>query len=411
MFAKRSFEVFENRTSKRIHKKSYATADDSYLRQLKSQQAKGEISIFCSCSSQIELKVSSTRYPYLYPATRGKKHGIDCCRHANFQGESEYEKAWNYNEETDEYTVRIETSLSEHKEQVEEVEKNKKQRVYRENPQSPKKGKVTIFGLATKLNMMAWEKIVMGNKERLPADREELSKHVYGIARNIRISNKKASLQSLFYDEFLKGKKISDLTVQKDNSFMYMEYIAEKGIRSETIGENEWHYITCRNSFGKEVAFYVDAEEWKEKLKIEPHSSIYIVAGFAYRASKYHHRKLTLSNYCLMPVSERGLFVESSYEKKMYDYLCKHEKNFIKPYLPIEEYGGYVPDFIVYEKESMAVGEEEKKKKPIIGEIFGIVGNKEYDERKEEKKAIARTEAFQSVYRFAYKDMSDERMN
>ncbi|MEH7777885.1 hypothetical protein V7400_17645, partial [Bacillus altitudinis] len=71
--------------------------------------------------------------------------------------------------------------------------------------------------------------------------------------------------------------------------------------------------------------------------------------------------------------------------------LCKKELKFYKPYLPIEEYGGFIPDGLILDK-----------RKDIIFEVFGITGMPSYDIRKKEKIAVSKTEKFKSKFNFKY---------
>lgn len=390
MSVKYTFEVVDTSGNRLVEVKRYDHVNVTYLMRLKQHVDSGKFLIRCSCRNQVELKFSNTKTPYLYPASRSVKHADDCCRNPKFQGESKYEKAWSYDESTDTHAVRLEAMIPKTKSDVIETNHTPRKKHVVSQGNSTGKGTATIYGLTTKLNMMAWEKMVFGYKQRTPASREEMMRQVYGISRNIKIQNTKKGLQSLFYDDFIKGRRISDLAVKKDVAFIYMEYLDEHGIRSDE--KNGLPYVTCKNAFGKEHTFYVDEAGFKDALRLEAHSNTFILTGFVYRDSTYHHRKLTLGNYCLIPVSEKGLYVESSHEKRVYDVLSMEGRRFIKPYLPVEEYGGFIPDYILFEE----------GKKDMIGEIFGINGIEEYEERKVEKLNLSKTKQFQEKYRFTF---------
>lgn len=393
MSVKYTFEVVEKSSNKQVEVKRYDHVDSAYLKRLKQQVDSGRMVIYCSCRNRVELKFSNTQNPYLYPASRSVKHADDCCRNPKFQGESKYEKAWSYDETSDTHAVRLESAIPKIKGNPTEANPSERRKHIVSHGDSTSKGTATIFGMTTKLNMMAWEKIVFGYKQRIPDSREEMMKQVYGISRNIKIENMKKGLQTMFYDDFMRGKRISDLEVKKDVAFVYMEYLHEKGISIDE--KNKLPYVSCKNVFGQERTFYINEPEFKKNLQLEAHSDTFILTGFVYRASAYHHRRMTLGNYCLIPVSNRGLYVESSYEKSVFDSFSVKGKRFIKPYLPIEEYGGFIPDFILYEE----------GKKDMIGEIFGIKGREDYEERKIEKLNLSVTQQFKEKYRFGYKDI------
>ncbi|WP_337018302.1 hypothetical protein [Oceanobacillus massiliensis] len=384
---KKSFFVIEKNNGK-VTKLPYSSIKEYLLLDLKTKIEKGEIKLRCECSDEIELKISNAKSPYLYNATRQYKHSKDCCRHPEFVGSSPYEKAWSYDEEKGIHIVRIEgiyyaTQLPEIKKTNNKVKNNV---IYHEGIGS-NKGVSTVFGLATKINMMAWEGMVLGNKQRIPIDKYELAKHVYGMASRIKLSSKRKTLNEMFY----KQVNIRTVKVKKDVYFVYM-YVDHNRLIEEDIlhDKTKKDILYCKDAFGKTNRFYVEKEEFEQKKRIEPHSSEYVVAGFVHKEDLYH-KCMTLYNYCLIPVSDRGLYSESSHEKNIYDQLCKKELKFYKPYLPIEEYGGFIPDGLILDK-----------RKDIIFEVFGITGMPSYDIRKKEKIAVSKTEKFKSKFNFKY---------
>jgi hypothetical protein len=391
MGTNRAFKVILTNSGKVVEKRDYESTPEEYLNTLNKRVVAGSILICCGCSDQMEMKISKTLPPYLYPSSKKHKHTSNCVRNPSYQGDSEYERAWSYDETSNQYIVKIDELAPTIPTKIELQQAQKGSRVYHIYD-GKEKGTVTIYGLATKLNMMAWSKIVEG-KERLPENRAEVQRYAFGATKNIRLSNKEFPLQAMFYDQFIKEKgRISNFEVKTDITFVYMYYMPSKRGETDQIGKQTLNVVYGENAFGKEIGFYVeDIVDFEMKKSLEPHSEQYILAGFAYRASTYHHRMLTLGNYCLIPVSEFGLFVESSHEKRLFDQLCIKDKiRFVKPYLPIEGYGNFIPDFIMFEE----------GKKPIVGEIFGMHKDKEYEKRKREKIALSKTEAFKSIYRF-----------
>ncbi|MDZ7431099.1 hypothetical protein KV109_004165, partial [Bacillus amyloliquefaciens] len=176
---KKSFIVIE-KPKGNITKLPYSPIKESLLLNLKTRNEKGEIELRCECSDKIVLKVSNAKSPYLYNSTRQFKHSKDCCRHPQFVGSSPYEKAWSYDEEEGLHIVRIKelhlSQLGDNNERNSNVRNNV---IYHEGTGS-NKNVSTIFGLATRINMMAWESMVLGKKHRVPNDKYELAKHVYG---------------------------------------------------------------------------------------------------------------------------------------------------------------------------------------------------------------------------------------
>ncbi|MCA1216016.1 hypothetical protein LC728_16760 [Bacillus amyloliquefaciens] len=383
---KKSFIVIE-KPKGNITKLPYSPIKESLLLNLKTRNEKGEIELRCECSDKIVLKVSNAKSPYLYNSTRQFKHSKDCCRHPQFVGSSPYEKAWSYDEEEGLHIVRIkELHLSQLRDNNERNSNVRNNVIYHEGTGS-NKNVSTIFGLATRINMMAWESMVLGKKHRVPNDKYELAKHVYGISARIRLSRKRKTLNEMFY----KQVGIWNVKVKKDIYFVYMYVNSVIPLGEDTLFDNtKKDILYCEDAFGRTNRFYVEKEEYEHKKKIEPHSPEYVVAGFVYKEDKYH-KCMTLKNYCLIPISGRGLYCESSHEKNIYDRLCEDNLTFYKPYLPIEGYGSFIPDGYVINKD-----------KDIIFEVFGITGMSSYDERKAEKIALSQTDSFKSMYKFKY---------
>jgi len=386
-----SFKVCD-RAGDLLEEESYDSVTEQYLNNLKERQERGEIALFCCCSNEIEMKISKKKnHLYLHPTKRKPGHAADCVRHPQYEGSSDYEKAWRYDEDRGEYVVSVEDliSSSSKKESQEQTNKDseRKSKVFIEySNNSKKKGKATIFGLATKLNMMAWRNIVLGKKKRLPEDAFELAKHVYGVSTHVRLSNTRVPISQMFY----KSVKIKKARTQKDIFFVYMYYSSQRRGNVDKLSHGKSQGIVYgKDAFRVEHDFYVSIDEFNEKLSKEPHSNIYVIAGFAYKQHE-NHEKLTLGTYCLIPVSEKGLFVESFYERKVYDALCTANRCFYRPYLPIAEYEQFVPDLII----------EEKGRKTIIGEVFGIEDNEEYERTREEKISLSEKVGFLELYDF-----------
>lgn len=401
MAYKQTFSLIDTYTGKVIERMSYYDSkanDEKYLLPIKKKLEEGTVLITCDCSNKIPLKISNAAYTY--PANRNIPHGDDCIRNPKRKNVSIYEKAWSYDEEKGQHIAHIEKPFS-----IKKETDNKpvylKDKVARSVGTSYKKGEVTVYGLSTKLNMMAWQNIVEG-KKRLPDDIMEHCQFVFGAAKRIRLHKSNQSLQELYYEQKIQiGKpSISKMTPRKDYVFVYMLYQPQFRenieLSTETFKNGKTnHVIYARSPIRKkEIEFYVkDLNEFDQKLRNEPHSDTYILAGFAYRDSSFHHRNLTLGNYCLIPISEKGLFVESSHEKKVFDSFCRHNYLFIKPYYPIEFYADFIPDFIMYEE----------GKKPIVGEIFGMKNLESYEKQMEAKMRQASTPEFKEKYQFRFK--------
>ncbi|MFF2591013.1 hypothetical protein ACFVSS_24800 [Peribacillus butanolivorans] len=379
------FEVHHKKNGMIIEKKSYHFTTEDYLMGLRKKQERGEIALFCCCSNNIEMRIS--KKPHIYPAKRDLGHSTNCVRNPRYEGSGDYEKAWVYDEEKGEHVVRVEAMIPSTEDKKSENQTNEnRNKIYIEYSTSKRKGEATVFGLASKLNMMAWQNMVLGKKAKLPEDAFELAKYVYGVSNHVRLANKRNPLSDMFH----KPVNIRDVQVQKDIFYIYMYYNDKRrGDTDKLFNGTVKDIVYGKNSFKQEYGFYIDIQEFERKLSKESHSNNFVMSGFAYKSFKYD-KKLTLGTYCLIPISEKGLFVESFYEKEVFDTLCTQQRPFYKPYLPIEEYKGFIPDLII----------DEVNKKTIVGEIFGIKNDEEYERKREEKIVLSEKDEFKAIYDF-----------
>ena len=383
-----SFIISSTLTNKIIDIKKYSLVTDEFLDDLRQKNKNKNISIYCGCSDKLEMSIAKKSHLYLYPKTRSLKHTEYCVRQPNYEGSSPYEKAWSTDEESGMEVVRIGGLIPSESLDTADDEEISDNKIYviNSSPNSKRKSKATIFGLATKMNMMAWKNMTTGKKQ-IPEDLNEMARQVFGVSRKIILSNRKASLQDIFKS----NPKVGGIKVRKDVLFIYVRYINEHPIEQEKLQNGLTKYVVFgETAFQKESGFYIEPTDFQEKLYNEPHSDIHIIAGFAFKNHESDN-KLTLGKYCVFPVSERGLFVESSYEKVVYDFLCDNNRLFYKPYVPvIDEYEQFIPDLVI----------DEVGVKPIVGEIFGIINDPDYDRKRQLKIELSQKVGFQNKYYF-----------
>lgn len=406
-----SINVFDTKTRKKLQRIEYDSATDEVKKMLKEQQERGEITLFCSCSEKLEMKVTNNPSKrYFYPAKKGEDyhHANTCVRNPKYIPNSEYEKAWSRDIETGILKVTIGKITPEKADESESKEtknrkientapmtyedffttnENAKPLIYQEST-IRRQGKATIFGLITKINMMAWQRMAVNrvnsiiDKEQEGKISEKLGKMVWKISEEIYINRNKNSLQSMFY----KGNNKS-IVPKKEVFFVYGYY---KGTVIKQYGTIRKHIAVIQDRFGKEHGFYInDIVEFNVMLNREKsHSKSVFIGGFVYKENKTYHY-LSLINYNIFAVCKMGLYVESSYEKQVFEVLFDNRDVFYKPFNPIEGYEDFIPDFLLINREKL-----------VVGEIFGVRGNLEYENRKERKIALSNKVEFKNEYDF-----------
>jgi hypothetical protein len=357
------FKVIENFGDSKGHPKEYfyTTITDRKKLELKQRLDKNEIKLYCCCENNIQQKISASLV--IYNAKHNEEHSSNCYKHKNYVGTSIYDQGWK--EDADgHYIVRLTDLFPTNKPQApivsstdsDESGTNSNEedpRIYIPSSNQTQKGHVTIFGFATKLNMIAWERFA--KEGIIPANPYDMGKKVYGLLRSIRLTSHRKPLQDRFY----KKSFIRDMKPNKDIAFFYMLWqgTEEKNYKN---GKTK-HFLVVKDNFEKEHRFYVDKALYEDKWNSlgSIRSDQYIAAGFAYKATS-DATILTVSDFAIFPISNEGLYVESSFERTAYEFLCQRKRLFFKPYSNLAEYGNKRPDLILIDRE-----------KPIIGEVFG----------------------------------------
>ncbi len=354
--------AIKQKSTGKIHYVFYSNLSETLLATLRENK---EMALFCDCtaSEKIELKVGKREETYyLYNAKQGKteSHNPRCPKFAYYTGKSDYEQGWRQDEHGFIANLHADTfAPGEQKDQPRGAAPLSKPYEPRAkswvNP-TTKKGEVTVLGLVTKLNLMAWERCA--KKGKLPATLAEFFKRVYGTMKTIRLANKRMvdSLQAMAYEH----KKMGEMKPKTSFLFVYMRLVqvSEDPYKSERVK------VHCQDTFEQERYFYCAKTKFYEVYEsvgfAKKEKQTIVVGGFVYKASE-KSTLLTFSSLCLFVTTNLGLYCESSYEREAYDKLCVAHRVFYKPYFSLPEYGDLKPDLLFLDTP-----------KPVIGEIFGF---------------------------------------
>jgi hypothetical protein len=160
--------------------------------------------------------------------------------------------------------------------------------------------------------------------------------------------------------------------------------------------EDDHYYINAENPVTKDFYTFMtpkDIGSYAEKMN-RLSNDRFIVSGFV--KSKGKGEAPELISLSLLPINNNGIPVESSYERRLYDYLCEKERLIQKPidmdtkYHP--KWDGLVPDGLLIDT-----------KPPTIIEVFGMSeSNVEYHLHREYK--IKHFTSLKPSYDFWYWD-------
>lgn len=391
--------TYQNNKKKSFFK--YNDISDEIRKRLRSQFIAGTITIECCCQEKIEQGVS--KIFSIYNLSKNKPHARNCCKFMHYSNSSEYEQGWK-EEEDGHFTIRLQEEDVKKPPAKEKVvgsmmspgatandQQEKKEKGSSPAGSSKTKGQVTLLGLATKLNMMAWER--KAEQSNLPTHPFQLLHQVYGLLNKVHLRKGDAGLQAAFITNH--SAATPDL-LTKRGLFFYLLFSNVVERKSARTGKPVY-YVHGNYKLGSKVeeyrflinhSMFEQAQEWKRS------GEGYMICGFAHPYVKAHPQILfTCKEMVAFKVTQQGLYYESNYEKKAYEYFISQKRLFIKPYRNMIEYEDRRPDAIFIDRNPM-----------VLGEIFGMNTDAYLLKR---KKKIACAQKNANLYGFWYWDAFD----
>lgn len=245
---------------------------------------------------------------------------------------------------------------------------------------------------------------------------KEFSKEVYGQAKDVRISNRGGTVAGwsldkngvqFFYNRLTSIKIISySINDKKSNYKEYTSIPYQELVNIKTNNDNN----KIRSYFSVKInGYYVKITYDALRIAMHQYESTYnnrildlendIIIGAGYQYEKTYKDKNDnirkegeIDRLTLLLVNKYGIFCESSYEVKCFDVIMDYimngklyqEVKFYKPYsFTKNAYGDaeWLEDGIITVKGCKKVG---------IVEVFGMMGNEEYQEKTRLKEQYAR---------------------
>lgn len=358
-----------------------------------------KITIHCDCQEDgilmtISYFKSTDNYHIRSSTSQSDKHAKGCRFHTKYIGKSEHEPGWEKEEDAngnETYAITLDkaafgkTTSSKKKEKSQGVESSLYYRNEIQINSGRKSTSVTIMGLASKLNMMSFEDFQRSwkNRGKLPQSKEELIRQAYGTARKIRIKRRK-NLQDMWFN-----KKNGRLAKNKEHLFVFAPLASAF---TNPKNENKVEVYGFMKGEKEKQRFFVDKElfiEARNRNKInirrdkmgKPYFNNLLTGMVEKTTFKSGAYIFTFQSIEFLPVTDFGLWYESSHEEKVYTKLHKKNILFSKPYESLEFYHDYMPDILF--------GKPLNPDKVYIGEIFGMENDKDYNRRKKEKINLA----------------------
>lgn len=376
-----SFYIIRIKDNQIIKTFDYSQVNKKEKNKIKEKYLKsGEYELRCSCNDEKMIITSDDR---IFPSNRKVFHH-DYCPRGKYKGV--HNKGWNVDEISNITTVATSFNLNPNRRTPKDkiFKEGSTAKYYDRSMHYQTEGKITVSALIKNLNVHTWYN--KSYKGVYIKDKYEFSKFIFGASQFIDLKSsttvdgvKVNNLQKMFFK-----RSVVNMSVGKDSRFVYMyldDIVFDK--------ENNIYKITGRYGPGESEVYtnfvapksLVDDSAETLGIKIENLKNHGIIlGGFVFKNKRYKAEFFELS---FVRCNKYGLFSESNYEVEFYNMLSEHKIPFYKPFEPMWEYNGYIPDvrFLV-----------KGVPKVVIGEIFGINGDKDYLEKREMKLNLVNTE-------------------
>lgn len=247
---------------------------------------------------------------------------------------------------------------------------------------------------------------------------KEFSKEVYGQAKDVRISNRRGTVAGcsldkngvqFFYNRLTSIKIVSYFINEKKSNYKeytsisYQELVNIK-INNDKNNRRSYFLVKINGYYVKitydalRIAIHQYESTYNNRI-LDLENDIIIGAGYQYENGETYkdkndniRKKGEIDRFTLLLVNKYGIFCESSYEVKCFDVIMDYimnrklyqEVKFYKPYsFTKNAYGDadWLEDGIITVKGCKKVG---------IVEVFGMMGNEEYQEKTRLKEQYAK---------------------
>lgn len=390
-------------------------SDEKFQAELHKAYQKKQVTIECDCQPD-HLKISVAKSPkgnfFLRNFSKqGDKHQNSCRLYTGFIPSGPTEVGWKEeegmgkNDETH-YNISLETEflkkLEKEEEEASDIDKSSKEgqpAMFTGDRRTPKKTKVTIFGVGTKVSMMTYQ--ALAKKKLVPQFLYEYRRQSYNTLTRIH-PNKRSKSKSLANTKLTSYSQTKNMKAN-DRKLVVMPLVDIEDHVDFHKGEKyEYQVLMLEpNDFDdKKRKLFVKCSQvlFEHAKNQHQHPGIngpYDKESDSYRTMVFGHvrfnRKnpmfgLEFTDLAFVPISKMGLWVESEYERHVFNSLTDQNIVFYKPHESLEYYHDLTPDIMIQNPEH--------PERWILCEIFGRT-EPDYLERKAKK--IARMNELKHV--------------
>lgn len=309
--------------------------------------------MWCGCKSEKKLFYRISEDLRIYPEHNNYQHDRYCSRYINEIGEVERKTGYIINEETGSVTTylsfnpkildlkeNVDKEASNNIEEESDLDQDENEATIEKDTglkknDEKKEPKLTLASLIRSINVDTYSERVLNHKKI--ESKEAFSKLVYYRMNNVKVSRMR--------------KSIGDLTLENDGvKFIYVPFLG--AIKKEEKGLKKY-YICTRGKDNKVYNNFVFPDTMNKTIKdfvktygIEPNQDTMLGAFQYIKKTKSGVQYKVLGRIHLFQISNIGIYVRSTKEKEIFDYICQMIEfdNDIKFWIPPddESVGGIV---------------------------------------------------------------------
>lgn len=374
-------------------------ADENFREEIYGQYSKSDTKLFCDCQTDmIPMSVVKNTHETVFLrnfSNSGHRHKKECHLHKDYQSDSPHEEGWEPFEGEDgfiHYRISKQSTYKSDKKKKGEGDVPKRALFIRDKDKVTKT-KVTTLGIGTKISLMS--QYALANKRVSPDVLSVARKQTYHTLGLIHFSKRKKQMtyRDILYQnihELRDAPSRSErivymplISVERNERYLdgyaipMVNIVMDKRYFDE---ETESLEILCETSLYKHaVAPYKSTNLNQTNKDGKPNKYTCMVLGFIRVNQRGWKKGLEFTDVVFIPIDKRGVWVESFYERHVFNALHDQNVVFHKPFEGIEEYRNWIPDLIIRNPKH--------PERFIIGEIFGRT-DEDYVKRKKEKIAL-----------------------
>lgn len=329
----------------------------NYLKKLYTLQEKNDINVFCGCKN-VQMKILSENSFFYIDSEIGckSKHDKLCSFSMSNKYKGLYEKGWTKEIRCNNYAyIPKLDNLYFTKKRYEKINKEVLDKSYFFDI----KGNLTFRGFIAKINLVLWDNFVT-NMQRTPENINEFSKY---LLKNSSLFYPEKSSNKTVYDFLLPEQSRFDKISIGSKKFIYGEIVSLKSNKKDTLYLSDYEMKIVDSHLNQIIKIHCDGLLFSQaiernNIKIKKDKKFIATGIIRFKQlGRYYVETLEI-----IPVTDKGLFVENLKELEFFKFLDENERLYKKEHCAIAEYYNNIPCSVLLDSNKLYITEIEEKK-------------------------------------------------